>query len=214
MLEGVIFDMDGVIIETEPIYAKRRMAFFHEYGLSVPNTMNQAFAGSNAKLVFQTLIPNQPEEQARALQAYLNFKENYPISVGELIDEDIYPVLDYLKGCGVKIAIASSSTVSEIEETISVGEIAEYFDLIVSGEEFPMSKPHPAIYQATSQRLKLKPSNLLTIEDSVYGIQAAQAASIPVVAKKTDFIPLTSVSPDYQINRLIELEKIIEEIGV
>lgn len=115
---------------------------------------------------------------------YTNYKSKHPLPYQNLIFPDVKVILEKLKQHQFKIALASSSTKSDILLALNKTGIYDYFDLVLSGEEFPESKPHPAIYNEAAYQLGFPKSELLIIEDSEKGIAAGVSAGIEVWAIK------------------------------
>lgn len=108
----------------------------------------------------------------------------------------------------IKLALASSSPLAEIQTMLAQCQIQTYFDFVISGEELKQSKPHPEIYLKAKQALAT--DSYLAVEDSTIGIQSAQAADIYTVALKQPF-RIDQTQADEQIYHLNELKRIISE---
>ncbi|HEM4261206.1 TPA: HAD family phosphatase [Streptococcus suis] len=204
MVAGIIFDMDGVIVDTEYIDFQILTQFIcsltngsvelseEEASLLVGSSYTRLhktikhLSGTNLDL---STVASQLEKFSQARYDSLDY-----LSV---FRSDILFILDYAKQQGIKLAVASSSSKQHIREIIEACGIAHYFDAIVSGEDFEESKPKPAIYQATLKRLNLTPDKAVAIEDSAYGIQAAQSAGITVIGYLETRFPVDQSKADY-----------------
>ncbi len=181
MIKAVIFDMDGVIVDSEPVYQKRRANFFKENHVEISKEMQVKLIGSNPRDMMAFLFPEDRKKQKKFQADYEIFKLNYKINYQELLNPSIKEVLKILKKRQLTVAVASSSTLSAVKEVLSVNQITSYFDLLVSGEEFERSKPDPKIYRETLKRMALNSDEAIAVEDSYYGIQAAKGAQIKVL---------------------------------
>lgn len=209
MRKAVIFDVDGVIVFSEKVYQKRRALFFEKNGLTVPKKVQEYFVGSNAQDMFEKLIPDDIKKRKELLQAYKEFRHQYPIDYQEMFNPDILPTLDGLVNKGLRLAVASSGPLENIYRILEANQIKEYFELITSGEMFARSKPNPEIYQYTVSQLELQPSECLVIEDSAFGIEAARRANLSVAALKSHQFAIDQSQATYQIQSAKQLLDLI-----
>lgn len=113
---------------------------------------------------------------------YNTYKTEHPLPYKELMFEDTADVVKQLKVQGYKIAVASSSNLADIHRALTETDLIDFFDIILSGEQFEESKPHPAIYQQALKLLEVANDEALIIEDSEKGIQAGVSADVEVWA--------------------------------
>lgn len=180
MKKAVIFDMDGVIVFSENAYQRRRDIFFVKHGIKLTNEIQEQLVGSNVKDMFIKLIPDDENIRIDLMEKYEDFKSIYPIDYQEILNPDITQSLKELSDMGIRLALASSSSLKSIQSILSENQILDYFELLVSGEMFEKSKPHPEIYQYTVKKLDLDLSDCLVIEDSDIGMSAALNAGLEV----------------------------------
>ncbi|GEQ48742.1 HAD family hydrolase [Tetragenococcus koreensis] len=209
MKKAVIFDVDGVIVFSEKAYQKRRAIFFEKNGLPVSQEVQEHFVGSNAFDMFEQLIPADIKKREELLQAYQEFRRQYPINYQEMFNPDILSTLDGLVKKGIRLAVASSGPLENIYRILEVNQIKNYFELITSGEMFARSKPNPEIYQYTVSKLDLQPSDCLVIEDSAFGIEAARRANLSVAALKSQQFAIDQSQATYQIESTKQLLDLI-----
>lgn len=180
MLKAVIFDMDGVIIDSEPMHARATLLASNNYNNDITMDYIEQFIGSTTYYMCQKMIEDfhidvTPEELLKAneeMKGYLLKKEGHTV-VPYVIDliKDLYRN-------GVKLAIASSSSVKEIEEVMDTLDIRQYFNEYISGTSVARTKPAPDIFLEAAKRLGVKPDECIIIEDSYNGVTAANTAGI------------------------------------
>ncbi len=209
----VIFDMDGVIVDTEPLYRENSVNFFKSLGIDIPKEVYDLNAGSNLPRSYYTFKEHVPEFNM-SYEEYISERGRFASSnrpdVTKVVDKDIYPLLDWLKEKKIRIALASSSPRQNIMAYLDALGIRGDFELIVSGDQFTKTKPDPEIYIFTMGELGADPSDCLVIEDSTYGIAAGKAAGAYVAAKRDDRFGYDQSPADRIIDSLLEVEDIIE----
>ena len=193
-IKAVIFDMDGVLIDSEPVYLHHQYAHLKpsypwitlESMYPLVGISGQEYMPFMAKLCRRTddaAFRQEMDAMNAGCQVY------YP----DILRKEVRPLLHELKQMGLQVALASSSSRECIEQVLTQCKIRELFDCIVSGHEFTHSKPDPEIYRFTMDKLKRRPEECLIVEDSTYGVQAGTAAGGVVAALGTKDSRLTSV---------------------
>lgn len=180
MTKGVIFDMDGVLADTEHFYQLRRDAFLDK--MDYPGPRGVDFVGSNEAAIWETLVPQDEVLRAEMLQGYRAYRKLHPENYAELVDPRVRPLFAELKRRGVKVAIASSSDREGIGAMVKAAGIEGMADYIISGEECTAHKPAPEIYRRALAALGLKAEQAFAVEDSPTGIASALAAGLRVYA--------------------------------
>ncbi len=179
MISCVIFDMDGVIIDSEPIYMRVEQDLFRKVGLEISHEEHTKFVGRSdlwkvLKDTYNLDIDIQEihrEENERYLEIINNSFSGDPIDgVVQLIEE--------LQNNDITLVLASSSEMKNIELVLSKFGLIDYFDLRISGANLPTSKPHPEIFEKAAEMAQTKPENCLVIEDSANGVKAAKSANM------------------------------------
>ena len=190
-MKAVIFDMDGVIVDTEPYNMKR----VYEYVQSQqPNAKLEDMYQNAGRVkedvwtrIASVIGQNKGWEETRA-DYEKNWKPNHPFEIPykEIFREDTITILKWARENGMKTAVASSTAYEKVKEILTEVNVVPYLDLIISGEFFERSKPDPAIYLKTAELLEVSPEDCVAIEDSTVGITAANRAGMKVIALKDD----------------------------
>ncbi len=188
MIKAVIFDMDGVIIDSEGAYLEYIYAFAREKKQDIRIEELYGTVGATKKdcweIVERAVGNGQSWEQLR--QEYHDrgiwkraFEE---VDYKAIFRPEILDVMDELQHMGMKLAVASSTGLEQVRYILSMNHVWERLELAVSGEMFKRSKPDPEIYLHTAEKLGVEPSQCLAIEDSTVGITAGKAAGMKVAA--------------------------------
>ena len=202
MIEAVIFDMDGVLADTEYYYENRRKNFLLENGIPIPEGN---FIGSNEKAIWEAIVPNDPVRRQEMLMAYREYRKVRPTPYGKLTDPQAEPLMNALRSRGLKVAVASSSAAPDIMKMLTEGGLKAMVDFAFSGEDCAAHKPAPDIYLKALKALGLTADKAIAVEDSPTGIASAKAAGLKVLALKPRHgEPLDQSAADCIITRLMD----------
>lgn len=180
MIEGVIFDMDGVLVDTEFFYERRRREFLRR--MDFHPAYQGSFVGSNEPEIWRTLVPEDPVFREQLLQGYRAYRKLHPTPYGELLDPAVPGLFQALKERGLKIGIASSSPHGTVKHLTVLAGVDKLVDHILTGEECAAYKPAPEIYLRSMEALHLTPQTAVAVEDSAAGIRSAVDAGMTVYA--------------------------------
>lgn len=182
-MKAVIFDMDGVIIDSEPIHNVTLLDTFAKYNVKFDPADFPKFVGLTTPFILQKLIDEQ--QLPITLTEILTYHETNlfaAIRDGDLTAIDGIPeLLATLREKNIPAAIASSSPLCLIKTVVAKFGLQDFFVHLTSGEDLPKSKPDPAIYRITAEKLGVDPADCLVIEDAKLGVQAAKAAGMTCI---------------------------------
>jgi HAD superfamily hydrolase (TIGR01509 family) len=183
----VIFDMDGVIIDSEEIHKKAYYETFVSIGVDVSDDLYKTLTGSSTINAFQKLINHFnltliPQDLVLAKRKrYVNFFENDPtLHLVKGIEE----LIKHCYNKGLTLILASSSAMVNIDRVFNRFDLHSYFTAKISGADLRASKPHPEIFEKAAILGNTSKQNCIIIEDSDNGIKAANDAGIFVVGYK------------------------------
>lgn len=205
-IKAVIFDMDGVLIDSEPVYLHHQYTHLKpsypwitlESMYPLVGISGQEYMPFMAKLCRRT-------DDAAFRQEMDAMNAGCRVYYPDILRKEVRPLLHELKQMGLQVALASSSSRECIEQVLTQCKIRELFDCIVSGHEFTRSKPDPEIYRFTMDKLGRKPEECLIVEDSTYGVQAGTAAGGVVAALRDERFPFDQRAAQLHIDSLAEL---------
>ena len=181
MIQTVIFDMDGVIVDTEPVHHFAYYQHFKELNIDVSDEMYRSFTGNSTRNIFQKLKAQfdlQEDVEDLILRKRSLFNEAFDLKEDLYLIEGVENLIKDLHANGIQLIVASSASNVTINRVFTRFNLHQYFTHIVSGEDFPKSKPHPAIFEHAASLSVAPKENCIVIEDSTNGIQAAVSAEI------------------------------------
>ncbi|GJN61440.1 HAD family hydrolase [Elizabethkingia anophelis] len=188
-LKAVLFDMDGVIVDTEPLHRKAYFKMFDEFGINVSKELFTSFTGKTTLSVCQELITrfnlnNTPQELTDKKRR--NFKYLFDTDPDFDLIPGVRNLIENYHQHDVKMILASSASMNTINWVFERFDLEKYFAGKISGADLKQSKPHPEIFELAAGISGEEKNNCIVIEDSTNGIQAAYAADIFCVAYKSE----------------------------
>ena len=183
MVKAVIFDLDGLLIDSEIMSYKIYQEILHSFGHELSlKEYSMKYCGKTELQNVSNLIDTYHLDWSveEALNNVLKREASY-IAHGLNLKPDAKELLIFLKEKGYKTIIATSSLEERTLTILKPHGITQYFDGFVYGNEVEKGKPHPDIFLKACEKIVEKPEDCLVLEDSEAGIQAAYAANIPVI---------------------------------
>lgn len=187
MIKAVLFDKDGVLMDSEAEYERRRQIFFSERGIDASGFPD--FYGSNNDVIWRTVEPNDAERRARLAVEFVERFKDEPMICADYVYPAVRSTLEALRARGILTALASSSPRKFIDRFLDETGLTELFDYTVSGEECENHKPAPDVYLRAMEALGVHPDEVLVVEDSPLGIAAGRAAGAFVLAPSVPSAP-------------------------
>ena len=207
MIKAVIFDMDGVFIDSEGVYLEYQLEFAKKKNPDVKledlYPMVRATKQECWEVVERVVSNGQTWEE---LRKEFRQRDIYSeIDYRSIYRQEVTDTLKQLKEAGFRLALASSTHLELVERVLKENGIRDYFEAVVSGEQFKKSKPDPEIYLYTAGLLKLKPEECLAVEDSTIGITAAYRAGLKIAAVIDTRYGFDQSLADYKLNQVKEV---------
>jgi len=218
MLKAVIFDMDGVLLDSEPYHYFIEGEIYKILGIHVPEEIRVNFVGMGNKKMWTFLKDKYELKQNIEELSQLNDRERiaYMSTLPGLVPSPGIPgLLEELKKNNIKIALASSSPKEVINILIEKINLLKYFDVMVSGNEFKNGKPEPDIFIQTAKLIHEDVAGCIVIEDSTNGIKAAKAANMKCIAYKNkstrgqDISLADLIIDDFRTLSLLTLQELV-----
>lgn len=210
MIQTVIFDMDGVIVDTEPVHRYAYFQHFSELNIDVSEELFTSFTGNSTRNVFQrvnSIFNLNADVEELILRKRTIFNDAFDHKEDLELLEGVEHLIKNLHENGVELILASSASKVTIDRVFRRFGLHPYFSNIVSGEDFPNSKPHPAIFEFAASLSKAPKEKCIVIEDSTNGVLAAKAAGIYCVGYNSIHSKLQDLSKaDKIVNHFNELD--------
>ncbi len=211
-IQGVIFDMDGLMFDTEPVWGSCWVPVCSKYDLVVPDEMIPGVRGCAGETMLAALRKylgdDAPVEKIwEDAKAYV---ANHIIEHGVTKKPGLDELLEYLHDCGLPMAVASGSIRPVIEANVANAGVAQYFDVLLSGESIGRGKPDPLIFQKTAELLGTDPRRTMVLEDSFNGVEAGHnggfiTVMVPDLAPPDDRIRSLATAVVDRLDEVIDL---------
>ena len=179
-----MFDMDGVLVDSEPLWRAVERKVFASVGIRVTDEDLVETMGVRIADVVDRWHRRHPWDEPGREEVAGAIVDGVADAIrreGALNDGAVEAV-DYLRGLGLRLALASSSPMRLIDAVLSLGGLTDRFDVVLSAEDEEHGKPDPAVYLSAARGLGVRPERCLAIEDSISGVRSAKAAGMVCVA--------------------------------
>ncbi len=178
MFSGVVFDLDGVIVDSHPLHKQAWRAFLASVGKQVSEPdLDFILEGRRRRDILVHFLGDISETE---IQEYGNKKDEYFRQASPEL-EPVPGTVEFIRKvrkAGRRVAIATSASRQRAHWTLQQLKIADYFEVVVTGDDVVQSKPDPAIYRLAAERLSISPQCLFAVEDSVCGVRSAKSAGL------------------------------------
>ncbi len=198
MLKAILFDMDGVIVDTEPLHRKAYFKMFEDVDIDVTEALFTSFTGQATYQICECLcdtfdLSESPQELVRLKRRHFKYLFENDQSL-QLIDGVLDLIKDYHKN-GLKLVLASSASMPNINRIFERFNLNHYFLAKLSGADLKASKPHPEIFIKAAKVSGFDSTECIVIEDSTNGMKAANEAGIFCIGYQSK----NSVNQDYSL---------------
>ncbi len=212
-MNTVLFDMDGVLVNSEPVIMKAATRALSEVGITATREFFEPFLGAGEEFFIigpckDAGIPEKTQATMDAMYQYYNETVYQELEVHNHAPETIRALFE----AGITTALVSSSERKKLLVSLDAAKIpAECFSLIISGSDVTKKKPHPEAYLKAAEKLGKDPKDCLVIEDALNGVKAAKAAGMTCAAVTTSFPEdaLKEAGADIILNGLDDILKIM-----
>jgi len=204
-VKNIIFDMDGVIVDSEYTYLESKTKIINDAGFDKPISYQYQFMGTTYEYMWETMKEELglPEEVDFYISKMNHLREEMIKKNGVLEIKHVIDVIEDFKNKNYRLAVASSSPKKEIIRNLTELGINNYFEFMVSGEEVEQSKPSPDIFLKTAELLEVSPEKCIVIEDTTNGVKAAKSAGMYCIGFK---------NPDYPEQDLELADQIVSNL--
>jgi beta-phosphoglucomutase len=178
MLRGLVFDMDGVVIDSHPVHRAAWKTFLADVGRPTSDKeLEVILDGGKREEILRHFLGELDRDQ---IEEYGKRKDEILRSRGSKIEPmpGVVNLLDCLLDAGIRVALATSASRSRTCATLEELGLTHYFETIVTGDEVTAGKPDPTIYRLAAARMQEAPDYLLAVEDAVSGVKAAKGAGM------------------------------------
>lgn len=212
-IKSIIFDFDGVVVDSEPLYERAETELFLSYGIQIQTVDLMDTKGLSEKMYLDIIKKRY----------HINAPTDELMKKGRRILKRIFSKeLRYIHGfrefyqqiqTNYKTALVTSSSRNLLEWIFKFTPIRNHFSTIVTAEDVTHSKPHPEPYLNACRLLNVKPAECIVIEDSINGVNSAKNAGAMTIALKGKCTPARFENADYTVSNYSEIATLIESIN-
>lgn len=208
MIKAILFDMDGVLIDSEYYYHFGTYKWMKRLGFKGDHQELNKLIGTTMATTYDMLYDMFDGKYTKEELAEINekyFGEEDPLDCKKIMFANVKECLVSFRQMGLKLALCSASPMNTIMDNLRQMEIEDLFDCIVSGDDFERSKPDPMIYLYAMDKLHVTSEECIVYEDSTIGIAAGKASKAFCIARKDDRFGQDQSQADMLINDINEL---------
>ena len=204
---AVIFDMDGVLLDSEPLHYEAVRVILAEQGVDFPLEDYFRYLGTTLTSTWDDLCERYPISMPfDQFEARYNSDVLADYLAGAPLIRGARELVAQLRDAGVPIAVASSSHRIWVDAALSGAGLSEYFDQTTAGDEVSMGKPAPEIYLKAAEKLGFDPANCIAVEDAPAGVESASSAGMKVVLVRSELTNDLDLASDWQVDDLTEFK--------
>lgn len=215
-VRGVVFDLDGLLVDTEPIFEEAARRMLARRGKTLTQDLAQAMMGSPAYQVFPLLQQHyaltEPVAdlvaESMALFYDLMGEQPPPLLSGAI------ELLDRLERKGLPRAIATSSGAAYVQRVLGPHNVLRRFAFVLTCEDVRQGKPFPEVYEKAAARFGISPSEMVVLEDSPNGLRAAKAAGARCIIVPHALVPLDRLKEADEVLTSLEAPQLYELLGI
>ncbi len=210
MTKAIIFDMDGVLVDTESWFQTQFRDMLLNCGVDVSKEEIRVLTGCSMEQEDEFIQEKLGVDAYTAARMKDKWMAAHPVNYADQARPGLKKTLQILRDAGYKVAIASSSPMRFIEQMIRECGLENMFDVVVSGHDLPKTKPDPAIYRLALEKLGVPAADAAAVEDSFYGVQAAKGAGLYVFGFRDPFSNLSLVEADTTVDELLQVPALLK----
>ena len=190
-----MFDMDGVLVDSEPIWRAVEREVFARVGIEVTDEDLFETMGVRVADVVERWHRRHPWNEPSREEVARSIVDGVAQAIERegAFNQEAIRAIDYVEGLGLRLALASSSPMRLIRAVLSLGGLADRFEVVLTAEDEEQGKPDPAVYRSAALALRVAPERCLAVEDSVNGVRSAKAARMVCVA-----VPVSGVTDGFE----------------
>jgi len=212
MIKAVIYDMDGLIIDSEPYWRKSMIKVLATVGLHLTEEQCETTTGLRFDHVLEYWFEKYPWTGKSILEVHEEVLEEmeHAILHEAALLPGVFDSIEFFRSRGYKLAIASSSAMRLIKACVHRLNGENIFDTVISAEHEEYGKPHPAVFLKAAKELGVNPLDCLVLEDSMMGLLAAKAARMQcvIVPAQENYDNPKFVIADWKLHSLLEIDSI------
>lgn len=205
--KAFIFDMDGVIIDSEPLHSRVKMETFAHFGLPFDEDELDQYMGRTSVAIFSDVLARAHRTDV-TVQEIVNYKHAHYLELAVQGALSAIPgsleLIARLREAGVPLALATSSWRRVVDAILVQFDLTEAFQSVISGSELPKSKPDPAIYRLSAEALDVSPCDCVVLEDTAAGVAAAKGAGMYCIGFR---------SPHSGVQDLSRADEIVDDLA-